>query len=70
MVKFLLVIKICSAIHNDCLPEQNVNTHESWYECAKAGSYETIELIDIIGHDLINRNKIHISFSCIPQNEA
>ena len=25
-MKFLLVIKICSALHGDCLPEQNVNT--------------------------------------------
>ena len=70
MIKFLLVIKICSAVHGDCLPEQNVNTYESWYNCAKAGSYETIELMNIIGQDLINRNKIHISFSCRPLNEV
>ena len=70
MIKFLLVIKICSAVHGDCLPEQNVNTYESWYNCAKAGSYETIELMNIIGQDLINRNKIHINFSCRPLNEV
>ncbi len=70
MIKFLLVIKICSAVHGNCLPEQNVNTYESWYNCAEAGSYETIELMNIIGQDLINRNKIHISFSCRPQNEV
>ena len=69
-MKFLLVIKICSAIHGNCLPEQSVDIYESWYNCAKAGSYETIELMDIIGQDLINRNKIHISFSCRPQNEV
>ena len=69
-MKFLLVIKICSAVHGDCLPEQNVNTYESWYNCAKAGTYETIELMNIIGEDLINNNKIFISFSCRPQNEV
>ena len=45
MVKFLLVIQICSALHGDCLPKQNVNTYDSWYECARGGTYETIELI-------------------------
>ena len=57
-MKFLLVIKICSALHGDCLPEQNVNTHDSWFNCAKSGVYETLELMDLIGEDLINKNKI------------
>ena len=69
-MKFLLVIKICSALHGDCLPEQNVKTHDSWFNCAKSGVYETLELMDLIGEDLINRNKIFISFSCRVQNEV
>ena len=69
-MKFLLVIKICSALHGDCLPEQNVNTHDSWFNCAKSGVYETLELMDLIGEDLINNNKIYITFSCRPQNEV
>ena len=47
-----------------------LNTYDSWYNCAKGGTYETIELMDLIGEDLINRNKIFISFSCRPQNEV
>ena len=47
-MKFLLVIKICSALHGDCLPEQNVNIHDSWFNCAKSGVYETLELMEII----------------------
>ena len=69
-MKFLLVIKICSAIHGDCLPEQKVNVYDSWYDCERYGVYETLELMDLIGEDLINRNKIFISFSCRPQNEV
>jgi len=70
VVKFLLVIKICSAVHGDCLPEQKVNIYDSWYDCARYGVYETSELIELIGKDLINNNKIFISFSCRPQNEV
>ena len=71
MTKFLLVIqiKLFNALHGDCLPKQNVNTYDSWFNCAKSGVYETLELMDLIGEDLINRNKIFISFSCTPQNE-
>ena len=69
-MKFLLVIKICSALHGDCLPEQNGTTYDSWFNCAKSGVYETLELMDLIGEDLINRNKIFISFSCKVQNEV
>ena len=29
-----------------------------------------LELMELIGEDLINRNKIYISFSCRPQNEV
>ena len=70
MIKFLLVLQICSAVHGNCLPEQNVNVYDSWYSCAEAGNYETAELLKIIGEDLIDRNKIYISFSCRPQNEV
>ena len=69
MIKFLLVLQICSAVHGNCLPEQNVNVYDSWYSCAEAGNYETAELLEVIGKDLIERNKIYISFSCRPQNE-
>ena len=70
MVKFLLVIQICSAIHGNCLPEQRVNVFDSWYDCAAFGTQETTKLMELIGEDLINNNKIYITFSCRPQNEV
>ena len=69
MIKFLLVIQICSAIHGNCLPEQRVNVFDSWYDCAAFGTQETTKLMELIGEDLINNNKIYITFSCRPQNE-
>jgi len=68
--KFLLVIQICSAIHGNCLPEQRVNVFDSWYDCAAFGTQETTKLMELIGEDLINNNKIYITFSCRPQNEV
>ena len=66
MIKFLLVVKVCSALDGTCLPEQAVDVHNSWYSCAVAGVEETISLMNIIGEDLINRNRLVINFSCQP----
>ena len=66
MIKFLLVIKVCSALDGTCLPEQPVSVHDSWYNCAMAGIEETKSLMQIIGENLINNNKLVISFSCQP----
>ena len=51
MIKFLLVVKVCSALDGSCLPEQPVSVHDSWYTCAGAGINETISLMNIIGED-------------------
>ena len=69
MTKFLLVLQICSALHGNCLPQQTMDLHDSWYDCAKAGLTETITLLDVIGKDVINNNKIIITFTCVPKNE-
>jgi hypothetical protein len=69
MVKFLLVIQICSALYGNCLPQQTMDLYDSWYDCAKAGLTETITLLDVIGKDMINNNKIIITFTCVPKNE-
>ena len=70
MLKFALVMKICSVVHGDCLPEKHVSFHDTWYDCAKKGSLETVELMELIGESLINKNKIFISFTCKTQNEV
>ena len=67
MVKFLLVMKVCSALDGTCLPEQPVDAHNSWYNCGMAGIEESVSLMQIIGEDLINRDKLVISFSCQPE---
>jgi hypothetical protein len=51
-------MKVCSALDGTCLPEQSVSVHDSWYTCAGAGVEETISLMNLIGEDLINRNRL------------
>ena len=53
-------MKVCSALSGNCLPEHNAGVHDSWYECAMAE----------MGPDLVNRNKIYVTFKCKQANET
>ena len=64
MIKFMLVMKVCSALTGNCLPEHNAGVHNSWYECAIAGSLNTISAMQEIGEVEINDRKIFITFKC------
>ena len=68
MIKFLLVIRICSALDGDCLPEQTIGLYDSWYQCAEQGTVETQQLMSLIGEKLINNNKLYITFKCDVSN--
>ena len=70
MINFLLVIKVCSVLDGTCLPEREVSYHDTWFECARAGTVETLVLMDAIGEDLINNNKLYITYGCRASNEA
>jgi len=63
-MKFLLVIKVCSALSGDCLPEKEVSYHNTWFECARQGTVETLMLLDSIGEGLVNKNMLFVGFSC------
>jgi len=68
MIKFILVIKICSALDGDCIPEQTIGLYDSWYQCAEQGTVETQQLMSLIGERLINNNKLYVTFNCSVSN--
>ena len=70
MINFLLVMKVCSILDGTCLPEREVSYHDTWFECARAGTVETLVLMDAIGENLINKNKLYITYGCRAFNEA
>ena len=70
MIKFILVIKICSALDGDCIPEQTIGLYDSWYQCAEQGTVETQQLMSLIGEKLINNNKLYVTFNCSVSNHV
>jgi hypothetical protein len=65
MIKFMMMIKVCSAVYGECMPEfQYPVVYDNWYDCAQAGLEETKDLMQEIGPKVVNRDKITVSFVC------
>ena len=64
MIKFLLVMQICSGLYGNCMPEQTFLEHDTWSECSRQGTINTIATIDMLGDDYINTNKLYVKFTC------
>ena len=70
-MKYVLVLKICSLLHLNCLPEIHDNfIFNSWSECANAGYLRAIKINNDIESSIVNANKIVINFKCVPTEES
>jgi len=70
-MKYVLVLKICSLIHLNCLPEIHDNfVFNSWSECASAGYLRSIKITNDIESSIVNNNKIVINFNCVQTEES
>ena len=71
MIKYIMMIKVCAAIYGDCMPEfQHPVVYNDWYTCALAGLKETKELMEAVGPEVVNRDKITVSFVCKESEES
>ena len=71
MIKYIMMIKVCSALHGDCMPEFRYPVvFNDWYTCAQAGLKETKDLMKEVGPEVVNRDKITVSFVCKESNET
>ena len=61
-MNFLLVLKVCSALDGTCIPEKMVGAYETWFDCARQGTVETVMLLDSMGEELVNKNKLYVGF--------
>ena len=70
-MKFMLILKVCSVVHLNCLPPIHDNfVFNSWSECASAGYLRSIQTNNNIDSGVVNRNKIVINFECVKVNES
>ena len=70
-MKYILVIKICSALFMNCqAPIANSIEFNSWMECANAGYSDAIKINNKLGSNFVNKNKVIINFSCKAINDV
>nr|BAR28277.1 hypothetical protein [uncultured Mediterranean phage uvMED]BAR28393.1 hypothetical protein [uncultured Mediterranean phage uvMED]BAR28501.1 hypothetical protein [uncultured Mediterranean phage uvMED] len=70
-MKFMLILKVCSAVHMDCLPSMNDSfVFNSWSECASAGYLRSIKIINSIDSSIVNENKMVVNFQCVQTEES
>ena len=70
-MKFMLILKVCSAIHMNCLPSINDSfVFNSWSECASAGYLRSIKIINSIDSSIVNENKMVVNFQCVQTEES
>ena len=56
---------MCSALSNTCLPPYRYpDLFDDGYSCMIAGNYKSIEKLEEIGNEEVNKNKIFIKFLC------
>jgi hypothetical protein len=66
----MLILKVCSAVHMDCLPSMNDSfVFNSWSECASAGYLRSIKIINSIDSSIVNENKMVVNFQCVQTEE-
>ena len=70
MLKFALIISICSSLDGSCLyPLQRDKLFPTHYDCAVAGYQHSQTILRSFGKDRVNESKVIISFKCKPTEE-
>ena len=65
-MKFILILQMCYATQNMCLPPMELPTiYPSYKECGLAGYKQAGSLIQEMDSKLVNDNKILIKFWCL-----
>ena len=64
-MKFMLVISLCSFIHQSCKPIDNGTTlYDDWSRCIGAGYISSIKILDEIGKEEVNKHQISTQIMC------
>jgi hypothetical protein len=65
MMKYLLVIQICSSVMQTCTdPMPIYPMYSSHYNCATGGFLHGINMIRELGEEEVNKDKIYVNFMC------
>ena len=64
MIKFILILHLCSSLTGECFDNQTLSQHDDHYSCVMNGyaqAYTSLQTLDITD---INERKLAIRFEC------
>ena len=70
-MKIILILYLCSYVAGECLPAYKWDKEYSdMYDCMLAGYEESINKIEEIGKEEVNKYDMYIKFACIKQEDV
>ena len=68
-MKYFLLLWVCSAINGLCLvpPIQSNQLFNSHYECVTAGYVDGLQMVQAMGKEIIEKNRLFVAFNCKPE---
>ena len=64
MIKFILILHLCSSLTGECFDNQTLSQHDDHYSCVINGyvqAYTSLQTLDITD---INERKLAVRFEC------
>tara|TARA_R110002110_G_scaffold265326_1_gene481282 strand:- start:636 stop:872 length:237 start_codon:yes stop_codon:yes gene_type:complete len=61
----VLSMIICSALHGNCqIPYEKSEHYTNWADCMRQGYIDSLQVLNLMGDQYINENKVFIKFAC------
>ena len=71
MMKFELVLILCSALYGDCKePQIYPKIFNSHYDCATSGYLNSITSLQTLGPETVDKFRLQVAFNCNEVNES
>ena len=66
-MKYILILQICSSILGQCTEPIKTGEYNSHYDCATAGFISSLSVLREFKIDYVNKNRMLVNFSCMPE---
>ena len=68
-MKYFLLLWVCSAINGSCIlpPLQSSQLFNSHYECVNEGYREGLKMVQAMGREIIDEQRLFVAFNCKPE---
>ena len=69
-MKYFLILWVCSALQGTCLspPITKPTSFNTHYECVNSGYIDSMQLVQAMGEEIVEKNRLFIAFHCKPES--